>query len=353
MDNVQNTTNDTSTYTWYGIGLSFYDDHDTFQETNLVKSILSCILGVSMVLSLVGNTCTCAVITRERSMKIPTNYYLLNLAITDLMTALFVPIEIYIIWIKDQYPFSDEGCRLHFLIWDVLSNCSVLTILAFTIERYLVISKPFLRQRLALNSRVFKIITVIWIIACMFSVPNVFFTYLVERKNNIYCCLTVAEEKIIMIAVELVVFFVVPMTVIFVLYILIALILKSQSSHPAYGAHNKNKAVKMLAAVAASFFICWSPYFVLRLLILLPKRNTGSYFNMERAFLYLSSMNSYISTAVNPILYSLMSRKFRNAFKDLLKGKKSSRQNRTNGKLNYRYGQSNSIPLTIYKPHYI
>lgn len=239
------------TYSSYGIGLSFYDDKSTYTESALIKIILTTFLGTSMVISLIGNVCTCAVIARDKTMRTPTNCYLLNLAITDVMTALFVPIEIYIIWVPDFYPLGEEGCRIHFLLWDLLSNCGVLTILAFTIERYLVISKPFLRQRLALNSRVFKIVSLNWIVSCIFSFPSIFYVYFVERKQNVYCFLTVPDkDKTYLIAIELFVFFLLPVTVIFVLYILIALKLKSTKSKsrpiPVYGKQNRNKAVKML-----------------------------------------------------------------------------------------------------------
>lgn len=246
-----NSLQENDTYSSYGIGLSFYDDKSTHVESDLIKTILSIFLGTSMVISLIGNVCTCAVIARDKSMRTPTNCYLLNLAITDLMTALFVPIEIYIIWVPDFYPLGEEGCRIHFLLWELFSNCGVLTILAFTIERYLVISKPFLRQRLALNSRVFKIVTFNWIISCIFSFPSIFYVYFVERKQNVYCFLTVPDkDKTYLIAIELLVFFFLPVTVIFVLYVLIALKLKATKSkstpNPVYGNQNRNKAVKML-----------------------------------------------------------------------------------------------------------
>ncbi|XP_041988162.1 neuromedin-U receptor 2-like [Aricia agestis] len=315
--------NDTE-YSSYGVGLSFYEDKTVGEGSTTVKILLTGFLGIFMVFSLIGNICTCAVIARDKNMRTPTNCYLLNLAITDLMIALFVPIEIYLIWEPDFYPLDEEGCRLHFLLWDLLSNCSVLTILAFTIERYLVISKPFLRQTLVLNSRVFKIVSVNWAVACLFAIPNAFYVYLVERKQNVYCFFTVPDtEKTYLVCMELLVFYVLPMTVIFVLYVLIAMKLRSTKStsrqNPVHGKQKRNKAVKLLVAVAASFFICWSPYSALRLMIVLPGLSYDHYFNLWRVVIYLSSINIYMSTAVNPILYSLMSHKFRNAFRDLLK----------------------------------
>ncbi|XP_034827004.1 pyrokinin-1 receptor-like [Maniola hyperantus] len=330
-----NTLNgENNTYSSYGIGLSFsdFDDKSTYEESVLIKTILSIFLSAFMVLSLMGNACTCAVIIRERSMRTPTNCYLLNLAITDLVISIFVPVEIYIIWVPDFYPLGEQGCRIHFLLWDLLSGCSVLTILAFTIERYLVIAKPFLRQKLLLTSRVYKIITVNWVVSLIFSVPSVYYVYFVERKENVYCFLTVPDkQKTYLIALELIIFYAMPMTVIFGMYVMIAIKLKSTKPEsrpsPVYGKQNRNKAVKMLAAVAASFFICWSPYTVLRIMILTPSLRYQEHYILWRVFIYLSSINSYMSAAINPILYGLMSRRFQRAFKDLLQGRKVSKRN--------------------------
>ncbi|XP_050346617.1 neuromedin-U receptor 2-like isoform X2 [Nymphalis io] len=335
-----NSIEDNNTYSSYGIGLSFYDEKITYEEKALIKILLSVFLATAMVISLIGNICICAVIARDKNMRTPTNFYLLNLAITDLTITVFVPVEIYIIWVPDFYPLGKEGCRIHFLLWDMGSNCSVLTITAITIERYLVISKPFLRQRLVLNSRVLKIVTIIWMVSCFFAFPSVLFVYFVERKQNVYCFFTVSDkDKAYLVAAELLVFFVLPMTVIFVLYLMMVLKLKSTKSksrpNPVSGKKNRDKAVKMLAAVAASFFICWSPYSILRLMIVIPNMKYENHHTLWRVLIYLSSINSYLSTAVNPILYTLMSQKFGQAFKDLLKGRNIS--NQTNAKANGRH----------------
>ncbi|XP_026500467.2 neuromedin-U receptor 2-like [Vanessa tameamea] len=333
-----NSIDGNNTYSSYGIGLSFYDEKITYEEKDLIKILLSVFLATTMVISLLGNVCICAVIARDKSMRTPTNFYLLNLAITDLTITVFVPVEIYIIWVPDFYPLGKEGCRIHFLLWDMGSNCSVLTITAITIERYLVISKPFLRQRLVLSSRVLRIVTVIWMVSCFFSFPSVLFVYFVERKQNVYCFFTVSDkDKAYLVAAELLVFFVLPMTVISVLYLMMALKLKSTKSksrpNPVSGKKNRDKAVKMLAAVTASFFICWSPYAILRLMIVIPNMKYENHHTLWRVLIYLSSINSYLSTAVNPILYTLMSQKFGQAFKDLLKGRKISNQTGANGHL--------------------
>ncbi|KAL0880751.1 hypothetical protein ABMA27_001959 [Loxostege sticticalis] len=328
MSQPQNSELANDSFSFFGpIGMAFYEDGNALDDPDPVKIITSTILGVLMILSIVGNGCTCAVITRDRTMRTPTNCYLFNLAITDLLLALFVPIEIYLIWCPDLYPFGEAGCRVHFLLYDCLCNCSALTICAFTIERYLVVSNPFLRQKLSLKSRVFKILGVIWTISFAFCVPDLFYIDLLEKKKYVYCFVTMADPMKILVGVEQLVFFVIPMTVIFVLYVLIAIKLKSANlklrSSPVNGKQHRDKAVKMLAAVAASFFFCWSPYCLLRIMVIRSEFNYEDYYNVWRVVNYLC-YSSYLCSVINPILYSLMSHKFRQAFKDFLKGRTRS-----------------------------
>ncbi|CAK1601139.1 unnamed protein product [Parnassius mnemosyne] len=297
-----------------------------YEEDIGLKFFMSGFLTITFILSFVGNICTCAVIIRDRSMRTPTNCYLFNLAVTDFLTALCIPVEIYIKWMPDYFPIDEIGCRIHFVLWGCLSNCSALTIFAFTVERYVVITKPFQRQSLLLTSRVVKIVAFIWMLSCLFSMLQVYNIILIEKKTGIYCFYKISQQMQIVITVDLFIFFIVPMTVIFVIYVLIALKLKHTNmklkSSPANGKRNRDKAITMLAAVAASFFFCWFPYCVLRLMLIIPRWRQDDYSKTWKVFVYMSTVNGYLSTAVNPILYSLMSRKFQQAFKNLLDGQK-------------------------------
>lgn len=253
MFEVNNSANENSSYyTLFGpIGMAFYDDGNYLGESVTVKIILSIYLGITMVLNIIGNVCTCAVIARNHSMRTPTNCYLLNIAITDLITGFFVPIDIYIIWFPDFYPLGEVGCRLHYILWDFILNYSLLIIAAFTLERYLVVTRPFLRQKLALNSRVYKITGVIWFICALFIIPDVFYIDLLERKKYVFCYFTInAGIHSVIAGFEVFAFSVVPMVVITMLYVLIFIELKSEKrkprASPAIVQHNRDKAIKML-----------------------------------------------------------------------------------------------------------
>jgi neuromedin U receptor 1 len=68
------------------------------------------------------------------------------------------------------------------------------------------------------------------------------------------------------------------------------------------------------AAVVVSFFVCWAPFHLQRLLYVYLSEMEG--FNEYNEWLYhITGCFYYFSSTVNPILYNVMSAKYRNAFK--------------------------------------
>jgi hypothetical protein len=73
-------------------------------------------------------------------------------------------------------------------------------------------------------------------------------------------------------------------------------------------------------AVVAAFFICWAPFHTQRLLAVYgagsqDKRPSESMVIVYNTLTYISGVLYYLSTTVNPVLYHIMSHKFREAFK--------------------------------------
>ncbi|CAH0692950.1 unnamed protein product [Chilo suppressalis] len=81
---------------------------------------------------------------------------------------------------------------------------------------------------------------------------------------------------------------------------------------------SQRRVIRRLAAVALSTFICWAPFHLQRLLAIYGKTldNPSDTFYLAHGILtHLSGVLYFLSTAINPILYNIMSKKFRNAFK--------------------------------------
>lgn len=180
----------------------------------------------------IGNISTCIVIARNKSMHTATNYYLFSLAISDLLLLVSgLPAEIWLIWSKYPYVFGECFCVLRGLAAETSTNATVLTITAFTVERYVAICHPFLSQTMSKLSRAIKLILSVWLVALSFAIPQALQFGLVQYdKPELVMCMI--KKVIVQHSFELstFLFFVVPMTLITILYALIGLKLRKSNT---------------------------------------------------------------------------------------------------------------------------
>lgn len=125
-----------------------------------------------LVTGLVGNLCTCFVIVKNKYMHTTVNFYLFSLAVSDLVLLMVgLPIELWAFWQKYPYVFGGTFCVLRALISEACSNASILTITAFTVERYIAICYPLKAHTMSQLPRAVKAILFIWVIATLSSIP--------------------------------------------------------------------------------------------------------------------------------------------------------------------------------------
>ncbi|RZF47220.1 hypothetical protein LSTR_LSTR004929 [Laodelphax striatellus] len=309
--------------------------------TTLYVTILVC--------GVVGNVSTCVVIARNKHMHTATNYYLFSLAISDLLLLLAgLPTEIYHLWFLYPYVFGEAVCVLTGLAAETSANATVLTITAFTVERYVAICHPFLSHAVSKLSRAIKYVVLIWLIALLLAVPQALqlgIVYEVYRNGTIVsedlkACTIKHAMGSHTFGLSSVVFFLAPMLLISVLYALIGLRLQRSNraarreahgtsrplTHTASRRHHAHagstrRVVKMLVAVVVAFFICWAPFQAQRLYAVYGyegDKTSAESVILYKTMTYLSGLLYYLSTTVNPILYNIMSLKFRQAFKSTL-----------------------------------
>ncbi|XP_049800119.1 pyrokinin-1 receptor-like [Schistocerca nitens] len=334
---------------------------------------ITIIYAVIFLTGIIGNISTCIVISRNKHMHTATNYYLFSLAVSDLLLLVSgLPPETYHMWSRYPYVFGETFCVIQGFAAETSSNATVLTITAFTVERYVAICHPFQSHAVSKPSRAVKYILLIWLLALCLAVPQAmaFGLVLYEPKNgrspNPELTTCTVKRVVIPYAFQIstCVFFVAPMTLISVLYVLIGLQLRrssvlsrrdasgsvrlkthhqhhhqQQQQHQQDGRKNYPKnthskatrhVVKMLVAVVVAFFICWAPFHAQRLLAIYGESPTRSPLTvvLYNTLTYVSGVLYYLSTTVNPLLYHIMSHKFREAFKDTLARYLGRRRNR-------------------------
>lgn len=184
---------------------------------------------VIFITGVVGNVSTCVVISRNKSMHTATNYYLFSLAISDLLLLISgLPQEMWSIWSRYPYVFGEVFCVLRGLAAETSANATVLTITAFTVERYVAICHPFLSHTMSKLSRAIKLILLIWLVALAFAIPQALQFGLVPHQNAVVC----TQKTVILkhsFEISTFLFFVMPMTLITVLYALIGFRLRSSN----------------------------------------------------------------------------------------------------------------------------
>ncbi|CAH1798704.1 unnamed protein product [Owenia fusiformis] len=303
-----------------------------------------------LVTGVIGNVCTCLVITRNHYMQTATNYYLFSLAISDVLTLILgLPPELYSIWEAYPYVFGEPFCIFKTFVSETTSYASILTITAFTIERYIAICHPIRSHTMSNLPRVVRIIVILWGIACVFALPYAIHTrtfyflaipgtatdtyFGVPIQSSLQCnILPVWISRIkYMFQITTFLFFFAPMTLISILYILIGIQLrksgkrlgqrKNESFNSNCGKAQKQSrrtVLKMLVAVVVAFFVCWAPFHAQRLMTTYVDVWTPKLIDAQSTLFYISGVLYFVSSTVNPILYNLMSKKYRQAFRDTL-----------------------------------
>lgn len=132
-------------------------------------------------------------------------------------------------------------------------------------------------------------------------------------------------------------FFLVPLIILIVLYCIIAknlmtnaVALTTNKHIDNYSIRARKQVILMLGSVVASFFICLIPFRIFTLWIILVPPENMLHFGMHNYYnlLYFCRILVYLNSAMNPVLYNIMSSKFRNGFMICSRSKRKFRRAR-------------------------
>ncbi|XP_008559874.1 neuropeptides capa receptor [Microplitis demolitor] len=292
---------------------------------------------IIFIMGIVGNIMTCWVILRNPVMQTATNYYLFSLAISDLLLlVLGLPFELSVFW--QQYPWELGWglCKIRAYVSETSSYVSVLTIVAFSMERYLAICHPLHLYAMSGLKRPLRFILAAWLLAMIAAIPFAVYTKLNyveyppgsgrDSEESAFCAMLLHNmPDFPLYELSCLIFFLIPLVLIMVLYIRMGLRIQSTTlgrsiEGTVHGetrqVQSRKAIIRMLSAVVVTFFICWAPFHAQRLLYVYDsKRLLGA---INEWLYFLGGCLYYISTAINPILYNVMSAKYRGAFMETL-----------------------------------
>lgn len=151
---------------------------DTEMYDGVTKGLIVPIYSVLFSLGFTGNVVTLLVILRNKFLHSKTNLYLCSLALSDILVLISgIPHDIHYLFRPYQYPgggsiWGSLLCISRGLVSETATNASILTIVAFTIDRWCAICKPFehkLKGNFCVTLRF--TLTLIWCLAFLAAVP--------------------------------------------------------------------------------------------------------------------------------------------------------------------------------------
>ncbi|XP_012162759.2 uncharacterized protein LOC101458788 [Ceratitis capitata] len=118
-----------------------------------------------------GNILVCLAIYLERRLQNVTNYFLMSLAITDLMVAVLVmPLGIWTL-VKGYFPLSSLWCLVWICLDVLFCTASIMHLCTISVDRFLSLAFPMRFGRNKTNKRVFLKIGIVWCLSFSTSIP--------------------------------------------------------------------------------------------------------------------------------------------------------------------------------------
>ncbi|CAJ1053050.1 C-C chemokine receptor type 7 [Xyrichtys novacula] len=267
-------------------------------------------------LGLVGNLLVILTFLYFKRLKTMTDVYLLNLSIADLVFALSLPF-----WAANSIAKWELGigvCKLMNTVYKVSFYSSMFLLSFISVDRYFAISKAVSAHRHRSSAIFFSKVSsvVIWVMALIFSIPEMTFT----NVNNNTCTPYSSNYdrlRVSLQASQIILAFLLPLLVMSFCY--------SSIAHTLCQARNfeRNKAIKVIMAVVTVFLVCQLPYnLLLSWNIVETARGGAKDCDYDNRLLYAIDVTqcvAFLRCCLNPFVYAFVGVKFRHDLLKLLK----------------------------------
>lgn len=142
-----------------------------FYETEIF-SITNIILSLTFIFGIMGNLLLISFVLFYKKNNKLTKIFIMNLAISDLLLILIcIPTTIYVNYRPFKWIFGIIGCKLSSYVQSIAVSSSVLTITVISIDRYIIICKPFILRTSYTKYKVNFIVLLIWIFSLVINLP--------------------------------------------------------------------------------------------------------------------------------------------------------------------------------------
>ncbi|XP_066296502.1 neuropeptide FF receptor 2-like [Branchiostoma lanceolatum] len=307
------------------------DNIPTMKHSPLVAAIFTAFYVIVFVLGVTGNMLVCVVVIKDRSMRTVTNYFIVNLAVSDLLVMLLCLPVTLVDNLLTGWRFGQAMCKLYPVIQGATVGASLFTLVAIAADRYKAVLHATSKK--LSGSHTLGVVVVVWVLAAAIMIPqglmrtetwyyltdgNLLATCTEKWQMDIYRKLYTGSLFMICYAI--------PLIVAIVLYVRIGYRIRkprrsfhlSSSPQRARVSARKVAVIKMLATVVVLFAVLWLP---LQTVFMVSDFADVTEAQKYVIFVYIYPIAhwlTYMNSALNPVVYGYFNNNFREAFHGLV-----------------------------------
>ncbi|XP_030638276.1 alpha-1A adrenergic receptor [Chanos chanos] len=316
---------------------------------------LGMVLGAFIVFAIVGNILVILSVVCNRHLRIPTNYFIINLAIADLLLGTTVLPVSATLEILNYWVFGRIFCDIWAAVDVLCCTASIMSLCVISIDRYIGVRYPLQYPSIVTEKRALLAMLGVWVLALIISIGPLLGWKEPPSQDDTVCLIT--EEPFYALFSSLGSFYI-PLAVILAMYSRVYIVAKrttknleagimkermdsneltlrihykgSQAQEDRGGVSKgqtrssmtmkllkfsrEKKAAKTLGVVVGMFILCWLPFF-----LALPIGSFNTNLRPPEIFFKVIFWLGYFNSCLNPIIYPCYSREFKQAFIRILR----------------------------------
>ncbi|XP_029462377.1 5-hydroxytryptamine receptor 2C [Rhinatrema bivittatum] len=345
---------------------------------------------VIIVLTIGGNILVIMAVSLEKKLQNATNYFLMSLAVADMLVGILVmPVSLITILYDYAWPLPDKLCPIWISLDVLFSTASIMHLCAISLDRYVAIRNPIEHSRFNSRTKAIMKIAAVWTISIGISMPLPVIGLLDNSRMFVNGSCVLNDENFVLVG-SFVAFFI-PLIIMVFTYCLTIQVLQRQATVFMYeevpkqrrsslnclkkdnntenismiqnnevashlnsptnkegvlfrkgtmqSINNERRASKVLGIVFFLFLIMWCPFFITNIMSVLCKEACDKDLLVEllNVFVWVG----YVSSGINPLVYTLFNRTYRRAFSNYIRC-----QYKNSKKSMLRQNQGNNIAST-------
>ncbi|XP_061527804.1 melanopsin-A-like isoform X1 [Phycodurus eques] len=300
---------------------SFFNKADVPDHAHYVVAVFVLVIGT---LGVAGNALVMFAFYSNKKLRSLPNYFIMNLAVSDFLMAFTQSPIFFINCLYKEWVFGEMGCKMYAFCGALFGIASMISLLAISIDRYLVITKPLQAIHWSSKRRTTLAIVSVWLYSLAWSLAPLvgWSSYIPEGLMTSctwdYVTYTAANRSYTMMLCCFVFF--IPLLIIFYCYLFMFLAVRKTSREverlgtqvrkstliQQKSIRSEWKLAKIAFVVIVVYVLSWSPYACVTLISWAGHANILSPYSKA-----VPAIIAKASTIYNPFIYAIIHNKYR------------------------------------------